>query len=65
MRKVLASLVCFGFVMIFFVILAAIGLEADSLGVIWHTLIAFFIYCTVPVIWKKIMKNEKPKKTDK
>ena len=65
MKKIVASLVCFGFVIIFFAILAAIGLEADSLGIIWNMLIAGFIVSTVPVIWKKIMKNEKPKKTDK
>ena len=65
MRKVLASFVCIGFVFIFFIILAAIGIEADSLGIIWHSLIALFIVSTVPVIWKKIIKNEKPKKTDK
>ena len=54
MKKIVASLVCFGFVIIFFAILAAIGLEADSLGIIWNMLIAGFIVSTVPVIWNTL-----------
>ncbi len=65
MRKVLASFICFGFIFIFAAILVSIGIEADSLGVFGQLLIGAFVVYTIPVIWKKIMKNEKPKKIDK
>ena len=65
MSKVLAFFVCFGIVVIFAMIITAIGIEADSLGVMWQLLIGALAFYSLPIVWKKIVSNEKNIKIDK